>query len=648
MDDLDGKRLIILGGGISALTTAFYASDPTYRTMFPGGVHVYEKAALLGGKGASTRRTAGGIENRIEEHGLHVWFGSYDNAFALLHKCHEYLNDKERWATSMRSVEDGFRPCSRVAAMEHDGSGWLPWVAEFPEDSSRPWHPRRDEDGVFSPVFLATRALRLAEAFLYSLGSAVAAGRRRSTLVDGSILPLPIRLPQTSSAADVVTRVLSQLPRSGGGTELLGGVLKLLSRAALEFRNRFDETLRCHSGIRRIWCMVDLLLAMVRGLIDHGVLHTGDLTLIDHFDLRAWLVRNGATEEAASFSLLKALIYDLDFAYEGGDPEKPRCSAAVGVFGLFRLLLTYRGAVLWKMNAGMGEVVFAPIYEALIRRGVNFHFGHEVKKLTVRQSTVTRIDLEVHDIDRPQRLPVIAIEDGPLAGTLPYWPPESAAKSRSLDALRIRDGDMIIYAMPVGTIKELLPVAPRRWRECGDKVQTVGTAALQLWLNVPVERYAPWASPDITVGAYTEPFDTWSDMKVLVGEKSISRKGSISSVAYFANIVPPISEAAATAAMSEFIDHGLGGLWPSFQPEMEIARFTRVNLDTSSSYALSLPGTLKYRLSPRDCSITNMRPVGDWTRNSINSGCIEAAVISGMIGAEAVLGCKLEIVGESI
>ena len=45
---------------------------------------------------------------------------------------------------------------------------------------------------------------------------------------------------------------------------------------------------------------------------------------------------------------------------------------------------------------------------------------------------------------------------------------------------------------------------------------------------------------------------------------------------------------------------------------------------------------MKARLSPQDQTISNVRPVGDWTRNSINGGCIEAAVISGMIAASVL------------
>ena len=44
-------------------------------------------------------------------------------------------------------------------------------------------------------------------------------------------------------------------------------------------------------------------------------------------------------------------------------------------------LLDYKGSFLWKMTAGMGDIVFAPLYQALRRRGVEFEFFHRVDQL---------------------------------------------------------------------------------------------------------------------------------------------------------------------------------------------------------------------------------------------------------------------------
>jgi len=669
-----GGQLIILGGGIAALTTAFYASEPDHEQVFPGGIHVYEMTDVLGGKGASRRGSPDhAVQNRIEEHGLHVWFGSYDNAFALLAGCQDYLNREQRkgykrWGTAMRDISQGFRPCSRVAAMDFEGGAWLPWVADFPEDSSeRPWDPRRENEDFASPAMLVARALRLAESFLYSItGRASASDLAHATLLDPAILPIPMRVPNTAPLSAVLGRALAASTSSVGSVTLMSQLLRVLAFASTQVRARFDEPVREHAGLRRGWQLVDLLLAAVRGLIDDGVVSTGKIALIDGIDLRGWLVLHGASEESVSCGLLKALVYDLAFAYQDGDPDKPSCSAASGVYGLFRLLLTYRGAVMWKMNAGMGEIVFAPIYEALLRRGVHFHFGQEVKSIQLEASGERPRVKEITFAKRPvqgregkQPLPTVTVEDGPLAGELPHWgsepPAEWKAAEGKLDRLRIGGHDMIVYGLPVGTIAGIVQHPPESWQRCARELKTTSTAAVQLWLNVPVIRYAPWASPDITVGAYTEPFDTWADMAVLSGE-TLAGASHVppESVAYFTNVAPsgfdsskPAEKASLDAWVGRFLDKGLGGLWPTYDTGFVIDKYVRFNCDATSRYTLSLPGTLAARLSPDDASIRNLRPAGDWTRNIINAGCIEAAVISGMMAARALRPDReLRIVGE--
>ena len=46
-----------------------------------------------------------------------------------------------------------------------------------------------------------------------------------------------------------------------------------------------------------------------------------------------------------------------------------------------KMFFEYRGAIFWKMAAGMGDVVFAPLYQALRRRGRRFEFFHRVDAL---------------------------------------------------------------------------------------------------------------------------------------------------------------------------------------------------------------------------------------------------------------------------
>ena len=74
------QRVLIIGGGMSALTTAYQLSR-TAELRERYAITIYQTGWKLGGKLASGRRRP---NLRNIEHGLHVWFGFYENAFALL------------------------------------------------------------------------------------------------------------------------------------------------------------------------------------------------------------------------------------------------------------------------------------------------------------------------------------------------------------------------------------------------------------------------------------------------------------------------------------------------------------------------------------------------------------------------------------
>jgi uncharacterized protein with NAD-binding domain and iron-sulfur cluster len=63
-----------------------------------------------------------------------------------------------------------------------------------------------------------------------------------------------------------------------------------------------------------------------------------------------------------------------------------------------------------------------------------------------------------------------------------------------------------------------------------------------------------------------------------------------------------------------------------------------VNIDPSDRYVQSVPGSDKFRLRPDEGGYDNLVLAGDWTDCGINAGCIEAAVMSGLQAANALLG----------
>jgi hypothetical protein len=67
-------------------------------------------------------------------------------------------------------------------------------------------------------------------------------------------------------------------------------------------------------------------------------------------------------------------------------------------------------------------------------------------------------------------------------------------------------------------------------------------------------------------------------------------------------------------------------------------QFWRANVDPSDRYVLSLPGSGRHRLRPDRSGFDNLYLAGDWADSGLNAGCVEAATMSGLQAANAVLG----------
>ena len=55
-------------------------------------------------------------------------------------------------------------------------------------------------------------------------------------------------------------------------------------------------------------------------------------------------------------------------------------------------------------------------------------------------------------------------------------------------------------------------------------------------------------------------------------------------------------------------------------------------------YVLSVTGSSRHRLPVDDPEFPNLFLAGDWTRCTLNAGCMEAATMSGMLCAGALTG----------
>src|SRR5687768_14148748 len=131
------RRVAILGGGPSAMAAAFeLTATEELRERYQ--VTVHQPGHRLGGKGASGRDRAD--HDRILEHGLHIWFGFYDNAFSVMRRCYEELG-RDRSAP-LATMDDAFKPCHGVVIYERWKERWVARSIHFPRNPLPPGDPQ--------------------------------------------------------------------------------------------------------------------------------------------------------------------------------------------------------------------------------------------------------------------------------------------------------------------------------------------------------------------------------------------------------------------------------------------------------------------------------------------------------------------------
>ena len=106
---------------------------------------------------------------------------------------------------------------------------------------------------------------------------------------------------------------------------------------------------------------------------------------------------------------------------EDGDSGPARIGRRGAVFLTGIALFQYKGAFFWKMTAGMGDVVIAPLYQALRRRGVEFEFFHRVDALHLddRRQAIDAITMGRQVAARRRRRPVRTADHRPRSSRLP-------------------------------------------------------------------------------------------------------------------------------------------------------------------------------------------------------------------------------------
>jgi uncharacterized protein with NAD-binding domain and iron-sulfur cluster len=724
-------RVAVLGGGVAALTTAFELTNSEHlRNKYD--VTVYQLGWRLGGKGASGRNRA--IANRIEEHGLHVWMGFYENAFHVMRQAYAELDRKP--GQPLATWKDAFHQHSYIVLEEPFEGGLKPWQFVFPTNYLEPGVGGELPTPLAYAQMLVQWLIELWENAAHSLDLQRASGLGDLELPDwvsglvgmlgpdrsdlgavdhskghGSVLsetpPEPTH--PVSLLASYVLKLLDSLEHSIlPHAPLVGNAIAWLIEALMRLAwlllgPRVERDFEAH----KLWVSINLAGSAAAGIVADNIVSKG-WDSIDGHDLRWWLGRHGANNVTLGSGLVRG-IYDLAFAYVHGDIAKPAFAAGTAMRGMLRMLLTYKGSIFYRMQAGMGDTVAAPMYLVLKQRGVKFEYFSRVTSLGLSpdRALVQRIGIcrQVQLADpKKEYTPLYPVND------LLCWPSKpdysQIKDGRELEASGIdlesswaprwkgaedytlelgRDFDQIVLGVSIAALKQVAPELIAESRDLArsvEKVQTVQTQALQLWLTENTQALGWQAPPGVTqgpvLGSFYEPIDTWADMSDLLRRETWPDTNRPQSIAYFCGplqdpaIIPPYSDhafpsrelAAYKQTAKKFLDQQVKDLWPNavagdgFMWELLVdlqnqrgparldSQYTRVNLDPTERYVLSVPGSTQFRLKPDQLPFANVVLSGDWTYNGINAGCVEAAVMGGMLASRALCGYPTRIVGE--
>ncbi len=653
------RKILVIGGGVGGVSAAWALSG----SPNPPEIRLLQMGWRLGGKGASGRSSES-VGRRIEEHGVHVWSGLYENAFRVLRQA--YTETGRPADHPLATIDRAFYPHQHVVLMERWRDQWMPWEIDLPANELAP--------GVSDALFpnasiVVEQTIRWAAALV--LGRSDWLGADVQLHERGSQRSSSVRRQLVDRFAQIFAPVVESPTVS---STVVTSLVRALEEAWPWFAARLDST-----RVRRSWIVLNFAVANLRGMIQDDVIARG-FDAIDDQDYLAWLARFAVRDgELMLGSPLARFVYDAEFAYVDGDLRRPNIAAGASLRTLIRMAVGWRGTLLWKMRGGMGDVVFAPLYLAMRRRGVKVDFFHRLESLHLSsdKSAVDAVRVGVQAVARDRYDPLQIVRGVECWPSEPDWSqllPSEAVRARSnfedpntpaeehITLRRGVDFDDVVLATPVAThpaVAAELINASAAWRSSVEHVKTVATQAVQLWFCCS-DRELGWrgaARP--LLGAFQEsPLNTIVDMSHVLQWECWQSDRSPECVMYLCGPLPDTDDP--DAAVRSYADDLFAGpirwVWPGAVTDDGVFRhellktsssvsgdalsqqYLRHNSWPSERFTMSVAGSTQHRLRPDRSGFSNLVVAGDWTRNGFNIGNVEAATMSGLLASNALTG----------
>jgi len=694
------KKITVLGGGPASLATVWYMLKNNNWDLSNYDVTVYQLGWRLGGKCANGRNKDNYY--RIEEHGIHFWFGCYHNSWELIKELYEHL-PKTGYKIPF-TWYDAFTPSKAYVGFEQLDYGWDMWRIQPPAWPVPPGEvdiPYVQEGARNKPLADVMRdAMQvLTGNFHENIGQAALVMKNEHRDIDTDDLSRKVEEIEEAFIALLSKNKLGiHIPGSGIVLEFI----EMLDDLCTAFMNAFGDFLDHHIEIRKLFVVVNLGLTILKGMLIDNVFYDG-FDVINEYDFIEWLRMHGASEITLGSTLTRS-YYDGAFAFRYGDKTLPDSEAGTTLKGLLFAFATTNQSMFWKMNGGLGEILFAPLYLVLKYYGVKFEFFHRVDHLRLSDDKKSIASIEFgRQVNIADGLsgydPLVDIKGVKCWLTEPKYEclKEGAELQRLQNAgLNVNlesfwtewpdvgkvtlqagtDFDEIVFGISAGSVPYLcnqLIEANTDWQNVAANIKTVQTQSVQLWMNRSATELG-WPFDDTTIyTTFYEPLDTWASAKELIkyGKWPDLKPKDVFyfvGVMHDPGIVPPPTFHRHPAFMKQMVfDYFLEflmkyidipfprtksnadesvwfnwGLLYDFDRQIGHRRlnsqYFRANIDPSERYVLTVKGSSKYRFSPGNAGFTNLIVTGDWTKTFLNTGCFEAAIMSAIEAASAVTG----------
>ena len=713
MTNSQPKKIAVIGGGLSAVTAVYnLVKDPDWKQKYD--ITIYQLGWRLGGKGASGVNPE--IGYRVEEHGLHLWMGFYENAFAMMR---EIYGELDRPSTDpLGDFNAAFKGQSFMIFEENVNGAWVDWKIDFPKMAGKV--------GDGSPVTWED-LLKNIENFLSSHFKETAHLHKNKSPLCALFFPDKSHKNVISDFFHKISeKIIKDIEKTAlsKGEKLFKIIFKLL--ADVEKHGSFEhhltmlqnlrkwlwdligEKVEEDTWLRRFWINTDLMIAILSGMMQDGVLKIGngiklDFSEINDYDYAEWLVKNGADKKLSIPSPLVKSMYDGPFAFKHGDITQGNAEAGTMLNIFLRLAFTCKEHVVWRMQAGMGDTIFAPAYHLLKKdQKAKFKFFHKTVDLQLSEDKQSIEKIVMHKQvklkdslknDADDYCPLIDVNKLSCWPSHPLYDQIDSDQARALQERNINlesgwtdwdyfeekiltkgvDFDEVIIGASLASLPQFasqLIDQNKAWQQMLNKVGTVQTQAFQFWLNKDAQTLE--IEEDKLLSCYVEPLDTFAAMnQVLAREKWPNNEAKF--LAYICGAFPDAANILPASVISfpeqqnelvrqnmlDYIKNNLQHIIPkAFDSNNNFdwnqlvdlknrngaeridGQYIRANIDSSERYVLSLKGSSKYRLKTGESGFINLYLTGDWIQNNMNAGFVEGAVVSGLLTARAVSGDK--------